>query len=855
MRFLKPKIPMRGFGGAAWLFAMFATLMLASTPASALTFAEAADLFGTEYGDAYTSIFLNQLFGPLFPAANGSQTETVFSIIIGIFNIIIVGIGGLMLFHNFTVGILQSAQEGQILGRRWSSLWAPLRIIFAIGMVVPTAGMEGYNLAQTGVAYIVRGSTNIASLMWKESATLVISGQAPITASPPVVDTSAINTMYQNAACKAIVNDQFITANNGSNAVRVVTQTYQNTVTSAATTTTLNGASNRTTHMTYLQDANGELQYAGICGYSTTPELPGYLRKLNQTEIDGIPSSQVNALVTAYQSAYSTTLATLQSELDVLAATHLSTMKDSGASLPNMSSEIATIYNAANNNLETRMDNILDQAVGVDRIGQTSRDALLARITGGDTCSSSASANPNLTATNPDGTVTPTNEAINCYGEGWIGAGSWYMMMAQLNNEIATLTSGKVSAVAGSYINGMSSEQLYIANGGEGGWFGYGNAERATEAGFATTQEAELWNARYNEAYNSSVTSLAALGFPMSSEDLSSLNMSATGDGGVLEKLAKFGGYQKVRELLFAQLLDATSPSNWSADPMIGLVNIGHTLINLAGKITAATFAVGLIPGFSIGASVAAMISPFVALMVTAGATLAIILPIMPFVFWVLAVTGYFLLIVEAVVAVNLWALAHMRLDGDGISGEAGRNGWLMLLSLLVTPTLMVLGLLVGMAIFRITSALIDVGLHQAVSGMFGGGFFSDIATMLAFSFLIVVFYMVLLERSFALVSEFPGRVLRWMGADAQLTRGEEERARATAIGAMAGMYQTSNRVQSGAYGAGQKLGMGANINGAEDPAQMQKGAMRKMYDRWKTEGPSKGDEKKDEDDGGGTAG
>lgn len=255
--------------------------------------------------------------------------------------------------------------------------------------------------------------------------------------------------------------------------------------------------------------------------------------------------------------------------------------------------------------------------------------------------------------------------------------------------------------------------------------------------------------------------------------------------------------------------------------------------------------------------------APIIAVMMAAGATFAFVLPLMPFIFWILAVTGYFLLIVEAVVAVNLWALGHMRLDGEGISGDAGRNGWLMLLSLVMTPPLMVLGYLIGMILFRVSSALIDIGIHQAASGIFNGNPFSDLIAIIAFGILICVIYIALLERSFSLVSEFPGRVLRWMGAEAHLTNGEENKARMAAGGSIAGIHQAGGKMTAGAGSVAQKVGLGANGRGYDYQGNKRAGSLRQYMDtRRSGVQADKKDETKPEDpratpidDTGGTSG
>ena len=746
---------------------------------------ETAALFGTEHGDSYTSIFLNQLFGPLFPAVSGSTSTTVFSSIIGYFNIIMLVVGGMMFFYNITVGIMQSAHEGSVLGQRWSSLWAPIRVIFAVGLMVPVPGMGGYNLAQTGVAYIVKGSTNIASAIWGASAELVVRGIAPITADPAQIDPKIVATLFENAACRAIVNQQFATATDNASGVGIVTL---NESTSDGTKSTVVSA---------IRSADGSIVNKNLCGSFTTPDLPNYITGISDgTAISGVPEGVRAGIQTRFINAHQGSLVMLENSLTSIAAGLLPAAMDNGAPIPDISSQIITAWNNANSNLENEIDELMTLAVGADREGQASRDALLARIQG--SCSEAASADA----------TDPNNDSVNCYGEGWIGAGSWYMMLARLNNEIGSLTNAKSTADSGNYIRilGDGARDLYVASGGETSWWA-DNTQRAYDAGFASEDEATLWNARMMEAYSNSTAGLAALGFPMSTEHLGELNRNVDADN----FLYKIPGYAQKRTEIMEGILNFTSPGNWSADPMVGLTKLGHLLINMSAVLIAVAF----LGGFFTGGASATVMTPFISILLAAGSTLAFILPIMPFFFWVLAVTGYFLLIIEAVIAVNLWALGHMRMDGDGVSGEAGRMGWLMLLSLLMTPVLMVFGFLIGMSIFRITSALIDLGINQAISGIMGGGPFVEFGAIICFSVLICVLYITLLERSFSLVSEFPGRVLRWMGADSNITNGEENKVRMAAAGAAGAMYKAGAAPANSAHRLGARSGMSTQGDGS----------------------------------------
>ena len=73
--------------------------------------------FGTEYGDIRSAELINQIFGPLCPAVDGGAAANPFSTLIGFINLALLAVGGLLLTYNIVAGLLQTAHEGEFLGR------------------------------------------------------------------------------------------------------------------------------------------------------------------------------------------------------------------------------------------------------------------------------------------------------------------------------------------------------------------------------------------------------------------------------------------------------------------------------------------------------------------------------------------------------------------------------------------------------------------------------------------------------------------------------------------------------------------------------------------------------------------
>jgi conjugal transfer/type IV secretion protein DotA/TraY len=746
----------------------FLLLMTVQAAAQGLpTPSDYGDLFGTRTGDAYSSVLLNQMFGPLFPSAalpeGDAGVRTVFSSIIGYFNVIILVVGGLMFFYNVTVGVLQSAHEGQVLGQRWSSLWAPLRVLFAVGLLVPVPNYGGYNLAQVGVAYVVKGSTNIASEIWKGSVNLILDGDVPIATSEPRFSPDVIRTLYENAACINLLNYQYETI---GSPLRVQYSNASSPIMSRSNLDPTSSGFPRYVSTTQVVGGAGPESF-GICGSWMTPEIPAYLLRVVD-EAGGPESAAAQDIIDRFGKGHRDIMIGVDTRVRALvtgsgdAAPVRQDVFDGVLEPDPFTDELVGISTWANGQLQALVNDLRTRAVNSG--GQSAYDNLRSRITG--------------SCTDDSGSGT-----ANCYGEGWVGAGAYYTTLARVNAEVNSLVTASPSA-SGRTFGVLLTQDRFVRNVGGTNLLGYRNG-----TGDLLPSEAEAARvlADYMELYSTSSYPLAALGFSMSSSDIIEANTEA-GDSssGFIDRFLNYinESIQRVQ----AWFLEFFDPANTdSGDPMVGLISMGSFLIGLGSSMLVASM---------FGVRIAVVMVPFFSVIFAAGATLSFVLPLMPFFYWILGVTGYFLLVVEAIVAVNLWALAHMRMDGDGISGQAGQKGWLMLLALLMTPVLMVFGFLIGMGIFRVSSDLISAGMFYAVSGISGGAnMLVALVGILAFSIMIVTAYIFILERSFSLISEFPNRVMMWMGEGINISGGED-RIRAAAAASGVGMNAVGNQME-----------------------------------------------------------
>jgi conjugal transfer/type IV secretion protein DotA/TraY len=138
------------------------------------------------------------------PATQGSMDWSAIAKVIAMFNAGLLIIGGAMLTYNIVSGVAQTAHEGAVLGKNWSSLWAPIRVVIGIGALAPIPG-SGYCAAQIIVGKAALIGVGLASYLW----TLVVGSMAGGATLAPVAIPGVPEMMFQiseQAVCVAVMN-------------------------------------------------------------------------------------------------------------------------------------------------------------------------------------------------------------------------------------------------------------------------------------------------------------------------------------------------------------------------------------------------------------------------------------------------------------------------------------------------------------------------------------------------------------------------------------------------------------------------------------------------------------------------
>lgn len=135
---------------------------------------------------------LYQIIGPVIhsiigspdlPDPNGALPAlTLFAKMLRTFNNFLLGFGTIIFAIMLFVGTMNSAADGQFLGRNWNSMWTPFRLVLGLLFLVPLN--SGFCVGQYVFLYIILIGVKIATGVWTEVVLDVFKNS-----TPPVVPT------------------------------------------------------------------------------------------------------------------------------------------------------------------------------------------------------------------------------------------------------------------------------------------------------------------------------------------------------------------------------------------------------------------------------------------------------------------------------------------------------------------------------------------------------------------------------------------------------------------------------------------------------------------------------------------
>lgn len=691
-----------------------------------------AQIFGAEIPDDDVSVskLLNPLFGEL--VGKGGGDDPLVSLI-KVFNAGVLTLGGILVFYTLVAGTLSTAHDGEMLGKRWSSVWVPIRTTLGAAAIMPTIG-GGYAAIQAVVMWLALQGVSMANVMWSGYL-----AQDPMESAfyvPPGGDRQIRQTFQ----------DMFM-----SNVCTSAFQQSQQQI----------GVFGKSVNLPAIPAAVVKIGGGGTVGYAYGPHLPSpacgsVLLKTGVATASGDPAGTDGP-------ASAAALVDATGMNAALSQVHQKHLGSAQAKLKQMADQLVTEG--------------LDQATF-----DTTLDSLVITYL-------------NDLKTTAHAQYTASQSAIRSKliegmkRDGWAMAGMYYMSMVRSMDEITRAISQSPSTSTGQ-ISGTGGFLTDVATQSLGGAI----RNWATNK-FVSSGERDAWlKAGQDLVDNSNNANLSSV------EQIAD---DATGKSWVM----KFVSWFMNDDMAFFSVDGAASSqfSQQGQNPIIMAKNVGENMTSVAW----AGFGIGSVAlGLSgVGAGVAGAwaevfagpLMALFALLVVPGATLSTYVPMIPYILWLGVVVGWLILIVEAIIAAPIWAVSHMAPDGDGVVGRGGQ-GYMLVLSLVLRPPLMIIGLVCAISLMKPLGYFINSTFLGAFAiGVNPGP--AALTQLIAGCILYVVVMVSVIHRVFTLIHYVPDRILRWIGGGGndlgEQAQGIESFSAAKTIGAAAAMNQIGHVSQS----------------------------------------------------------
>ncbi|MHB1512062.1 DotA/TraY family protein [Acidiferrobacter sp.] len=240
------------------------------------------------------------------------------------------------------------------------------------------------------------------------------------------------------------------------------------------------------------------------------------------------------------------------------------------------------------------------------------------------------------------------------------------------------------------------------------------------------------------------------------------------------------------------------------------------------------------------GANAAAKaIGPYVMALIVGifvvGAIWAYYLPSVPFILWTMAIIGWLIFLIEALIGAVIWAAGIALPEGEGIFGPRGDQGVMLFLNVMFRPALMVIGFFASFMLINTVGSLVGGSFAVFMGGMYSTSGSSVSAptvgstlmalnpiTWVATAVIVSIIAVAMTHKIFGLITWIPENVMRWVGGQGvQLGEGQDEQKTRGSFAAVGGVIQKGGG-KPDAKGMGGKKGPG--VAGGEDRSESSPG-------------------------------
>ena len=693
-------------------------------------------LGATPSTDLSTSVLtaaIGQFFSAPFSQIASSPGSTLLSSVFVIFNTAVFAVGVAFASYGIGSGIVQSAHEGQVLGKRMSAVWMPIRMSMGIGGLAPVFG--GFNLAQAVMMFTATLGIGIANYMY----TGLLGGANGLQSlvSPSFVAPVSGGDTFKQAAYQIFADqvcmDAYITQNEQAAALlggarHIPAGSLQ--VSTSPTTGTMQsevlfGTRNDPTLCGSVSVENTDT--TGSAGRSSSSALGYRVNSVNYAQI-----------TQESESAYAKTFPAFASNVETLADTwyvherHVEEGRPKG--LP-----AGEIY----------------RGKPVPRAPPAFPLADLDAQASAYANSVSTSLGASSSTTSQGGAIMQSARAQMKAG-GWFTLGSWYGTFAEVQSAIN-------QAAAQVKLAGQAPSPAALSDGGIG----------TLEARLQRLIDQSVVPSASGSSFGSTPTGNNSWGQGVVDRILSIVSAGSAGSGVSMAGLA--GSVPVVNPVIMSKNL---------GDWMMVTAEAGTVATKLlSGRITGiASHVAGILAGpvtSVLNGGVITTHELMVAIFLV-GALFSIYIPMIPFIHWWGGITQYVVSVFEGLAAAPLWAFAHLEAEGEGL-GQRAERGYLFLMNVLFRPALMVIGFVLAAAVVTPLGSVLVYLFVQAMANAQGNSV-TGVASVIGYLIIFFIMMSTLVGTIFNAITVLPDQIIGWVGHVTGMQIGKEVEGRVHAL-------------------------------------------------------------------------
>lgn len=734
--------------------------------------------------------YLGDIFGAMNGLFPGQGDIGILGVMFKTFNSAILAVAALMLVYMTIVGVVATAHEGEFMGKKWNNIWIPIRSVLGIALLVPTS--SGFCGIQIIMMWVIIQGIGAADTLWTTALNYVNSAGSVYakTSLPTSVGAdSSFQGLFSGLVCDATAK------------IRKADPTgvdkggyYCNSSSGAAcsATPTINSTTN--TVILGPDGSCGKLTYCNM----TTDCAGG----------DPIKCSACTTQIAALQSVMDT-FSGIAAQLAAADYAYRDFIANSGSPGTNASTYAwLTPY--------------------CKEKGLNQTQCCVNKLANPNCAGSEAFASPNANGSPSN----PSGEAVALYWKYWPGLGP---NLGADNNFIKTASSYYGSTLQTAYskfideqnANPSLSDTLQSAQ--QAGWLFAGGYYYAVASFNGATMKSSVpevkWDAGGTNStmngYRNNVGAAKCLLSTIAGKDCSTSDMDAAGSA--------LGSASESATTSFTDTISNKDGSN----EMAQLALYGAILLFIVQIAFVIIMAIILVLGF------AGFLSPYImgtgfdnpvgpaaqflmifilpamyaafGFAVTIGGLLSVYIPLMPYIIFTFGAVGWFISVIEAMVAGPLVALGIISPSGQHELMGKAEPAIMLLFNIFLRPSLMIFGLIAAMLLSTVVIKMINaLFMSVVVAGVWGmGGDAGKAMNSNIFFFIMmlaawVTLLVTALNKTFSIINVLPAQVIRWIG-------GHGEQAEAP-MEAFKGAIE-----QAGAAGAGAAVAGGKGIEATKD--------------------------------------